>query len=75
MKDFLQIVGVIVAVPQGIVPIILNVLDKNLSGWQLVSHLPEGLQVGAAIGAVVIGGLLLLLGEAVGKKRRQASTA
>ncbi|MBM7788324.1 hypothetical protein [Tenggerimyces flavus] len=73
MKDFLQIIGVIIAVPQGLVPIILNVLDKNLSGWQLVSHLPEGLQIGASIGALIIGGLLLLLGDAVGKKRRASA--
>ena len=75
MKDFLQIAGAILAIPQGLVPIVLSVLDKNLSGWQLVSHLPQGLQIGAAIGAMVLGGLLIVLGEAVGRKRRQASAA
>ncbi|MEJ2854365.1 MULTISPECIES: hypothetical protein [unclassified Saccharothrix] len=63
-----EVVGIVLAVPQGLVPLVLMALGVDSKSWYLVRYLPEWAQIPAAVAFVVVGGLLALSGV-VGRRR------
>ncbi|MEV0677554.1 hypothetical protein AB0I60_13630 [Actinosynnema sp. NPDC050436] len=59
MREF---VGIILLVPQGLVPLVLLALDVDSKGWLLALHLPPWAQLPAAIAFAVVGAVLTVSG-------------
>ncbi|XVV06914.1 hypothetical protein ACQPW3_16650 [Actinosynnema sp. CA-248983] len=65
-----EVVGVILAVPQGLVPLVLMALDVDSRSWFLVRYLPEWAQLPAAVVFVVVGGAIALSGMRAERRGR-----
>ncbi|CAL9526403.1 hypothetical protein SUDANB95_03911 [Actinosynnema sp. ALI-1.44] len=65
-----EVVGIILAVPQGVVPLVLMALDVDSKSWFLVRYLPEWAQLPAAVVFVVVGALLAVSGRRAERRGR-----
>ncbi|CCH30473.1 hypothetical protein ABZ816_16655 [Actinosynnema sp. NPDC047251] len=59
MREF---IGIILLVPQGLVPLVLIALGVESQGWSLAMHLPPWAQLPGAIAFAVVGALLTVSG-------------
>ncbi|MEU4806855.1 hypothetical protein [Actinosynnema sp. NPDC023587] len=57
-----EVLGIIMLVPQGLVALVLLVLDVDTKGWLVVMHLPAWAQVPGALACTVAGAVLTLSG-------------
>lgn len=65
-----EVVGIIMLVPQGLVPLVLLALDVDGKSWFVVMHLPPWARLPAAIGFVVVGAALVYSGMRTEKSRQ-----
>ncbi|MEU4442213.1 hypothetical protein AB0K14_05250 [Actinosynnema sp. NPDC050801] len=65
-----EVVGIIMLVPQGLVPLVLMALDVDSKSWFVVMHLPAWARLPAALGFVVVGAALTYSGMRAAKSRR-----
>lgn len=56
-----EVIGIILLVPQGIVPLAVKWFGGNPSSWTLARQLPESYQTLVCVACVVVGALLLLV--------------
>ncbi|WP_433273194.1 hypothetical protein ACQPZF_18400 [Actinosynnema sp. CS-041913] len=57
-----EVLGIIMLVPQGLVPLVLMALDVDSKSWFVVMHLPPWAQLPAALGFTVVGAVLTVSG-------------
>ncbi len=57
-----EVLGVILMVPQGLVPLVLLALDVDSKSWFVAMHLPTWAQLPAAIAFTVAGLVLMVSG-------------
>lgn len=62
--------GVLCVVPQGLVPIVFNLLgvDQQVKVWFVARYLPQGLQVPAALGFIAVGVLAIWGAETIRRR-------
>ncbi|WP_309110711.1 hypothetical protein [Saccharothrix sp.] len=65
-----EVVGIVLAVPQGLVPLVLMALDVDGKSWFLVRYLPEWAQLPAAVVFVVVGGVIAVSGMRAERRGR-----
>lgn len=65
-----EIVGIVLAVPQGLVPLVLMALDVDSKSWFLVRYLPEWAQLPGAVVCVVVGAVLAMSGVRAERRSR-----
>jgi hypothetical protein len=56
-----QLIGIVLLVPQGVVPLGLGLLGSDTRSWFLPQHLPEELRLPVSVAFIAIGGLITLL--------------
>lgn len=64
MKATLQVVGWVLLISQGIIPLAQKFSGNELGSFQLAKMLPVGMQVPASIGAIVVAVLVLVAARA-----------
>jgi ABC-2 type transport system permease protein len=57
-----QVLGFVMLIPQGILPIIFLAAGVQSKSWFLALYLPESLSLVAAIAFVLVGGILAFFG-------------
>ncbi|MBB5954121.1 uncharacterized membrane protein YdcZ (DUF606 family) [Saccharothrix tamanrassetensis] len=57
-----EVLGIIMLVPQGLVPLVLMALDVDSKSWFVVMHLPPWAQLPGAIAFTVVGAVLTASG-------------
>ncbi|MBW4717673.1 hypothetical protein [Saccharothrix obliqua] len=57
-----EVVGIILLVPQGIVPLVLMALDVDSKSWFIAMHLPDWARIPAAVVLMLIGAALTITG-------------
>ncbi|RKT55932.1 hypothetical protein [Saccharothrix australiensis] len=64
-----EVLGIILLVPQGLVPLVLMGLDVDARSWFVAMHLPAWAQLPAALAFVALGTLLTVSGVRVRRGR------
>ncbi|WP_020574430.1 hypothetical protein [Actinopolymorpha alba] len=68
MSGFLQVVGIILLIPQGLVPLGYRLAGHEIQGWQLARFAPADLQIPASCALALAGVALILIAASAGKK-------
>jgi hypothetical protein len=61
VKTALEVVGWVLLISQGVIPLVQKLAGNGLGAFQLARWLPGDLQVPASVAAIAVAALLLLL--------------